>query len=169
MYDPLKAGGSGLIVPHDRGIVRAINAVFKPPKPTGRLECTIFVGKLSFKTKKEELRKKFSKYGDIKKIQLIKDIVTGMSKKYSFIEFENIKSAKAAYKFANDTILDNSKIHVEYEFGNSLQGWVPRRLGGGIGGNKKSGQLRFGGSIKSHKRILKLPSKNSKMNRKIYK
>ena len=27
----------------------------------------------------------------------------------------------------------------------SRRGWVPRRLGGGIGGNKNSGQLRFGG------------------------
>ncbi|KAF1789687.1 hypothetical protein GQ600_13274 [Phytophthora cactorum] len=26
-----------------------------------------------------------------------------------------------------------------------MKGWKPRRLGGGLGGKKESGQLRFGG------------------------
>lgn len=30
-------------------------------------------------------------------------------------------------------------------FFRTLKGWIPRRLGGGFGGKKESGQLRFGG------------------------
>jgi len=34
---------------------------------------------------------------------------------------------------------------VELECERTLSGWVPRRLGGGFGGRKEAGQLRFGG------------------------
>ena len=42
-------------------------------------------------------------------------------------------------------MLDGVKLLVEMEFERVLAGWVPRRLGGGLGGRKESGQLRFGG------------------------
>lgn len=46
--------------------------------------------------------------------------------------------------FAFQDFIDNSEIIVEREAERVLQGWKPRRLGGGFGGNKQSGQLRFG-------------------------
>lgn len=35
-------------------------------------------------------------------------------------------------------------ILVDYERSRGMVGWIPRRLGGGYGGKKESGQLRFG-------------------------
>lgn len=29
-----------------------------------------------------------------------------------------------------------------------MKGWKPRRLGGGFGGKRESGQLRFGGAVR---------------------
>lgn len=40
--------------------------------------------------------------------------------------------------------IDGSEIIVEREAERRLPGWKPRRLGGGFGGRKESGQLRFG-------------------------
>lgn len=41
--------------------------------------------------------------------------------------------------------IDDHTILVEYERERIQKGWKPRRLGGGLGGRKESGQLRFGG------------------------
>ena len=41
--------------------------------------------------------------------------------------------------------LDDKQLLVELECERTLTGWVPRRLGGGFGGRKEAGQLRFGG------------------------
>lgn len=44
----------------------------------------------------------------------------------------------------NKYLLDDCEILVDYECERTLKGWKPRRLGGGFGGKKESGQLRFG-------------------------
>lgn len=37
---------------------------------------------------------------------------------------------------------------VDFERSRVMEGWIPRRLGGGLGGKRESGQLRFGGGLK---------------------
>ena len=44
----------------------------------------------------------------------------------------------------NHYVIDDNEILVDFQHQSKLKGWRPRRLGGGFGGNKKSGQLRFG-------------------------
>ncbi|PHU21267.1 U11/U12 small nuclear ribonucleoprotein 35 kDa protein [Capsicum chinense] len=46
---------------------------------------------------------------------------------------------------AHHKIIDGSEIIVDYNRQRLMAGWIPRRLGGGLGGKKESGQLRFGG------------------------
>lgn len=41
-------------------------------------------------------------------------------------------------------IVRGAEIIVDRECGRTMKGWKPRRLGGGFGGRKESGQLRFG-------------------------
>ncbi|KAM3182026.1 hypothetical protein ACTXT7_013222 [Hymenolepis weldensis] len=43
-------------------------------------------------------------------------------------------------------------------FSRTLPGWKPRRLGGGLGGFKESGQLRFGGIARPFRQILRRTS-----------
>ncbi|EDV27580.1 uncharacterized protein TRIADDRAFT_53423 [Trichoplax adhaerens] len=57
-------------------------------------------------------------------------------------------------KDANKMMIDSSEIIVEHEYERKLKGWIPRRLGGGIGGKKESGQLRFGGRDRPFRRPM---------------
>lgn len=41
--------------------------------------------------------------------------------------------------------LDDAQILVDFMREQTVPGWIPRRLGGGVGGKKPSGQMRFGG------------------------
>jgi len=40
-------------------------------------------------------------------------------------------------------VVDKRRVQVDWERCRVQDGWVPRRLGGGLGGRKKSRQLRF--------------------------
>lgn len=105
----------------------------------------------------------FERYGAIKSVSLIRDIVTGFSRRYAFIEFKDSHECERARRKTHKTILNGKEILVDFECQQTLPGWVPRRLGiplsllcsnlkmivfydsgGGFGGRKESGQLRFG-------------------------
>lgn len=82
--------------------------------------------------------------------------VTGLSQGYGFVSFKLEKDAKCAYKEANKSVLDDHVILVDFERSRTMRGWIPRRLGGGFGGKKDSGQLRFG----ARDRPFKPPASN---------
>lgn len=48
-----------------------------------------------------------------------------------------------------------------FECERKLPGWIPRRLGGGLGGKKESGQLRFGGVERPFRKPIVIPSRRS--------
>ncbi|XP_071853458.1 uncharacterized protein [Apostichopus japonicus] len=155
VYDPLKAGSiDGTDTrPHDRGIERAIESVYVPDKNLQSDPMkTLFVGRLNPETTEETLRKAFSKYGEIKSLNLIRDIITGFSKQYAFIEFDLHGDADEACQEMHGNYLDNHNIFVDWECGRVFPKWLPRRLGGGLGGRKESGQLRFGGKDRPFKK-----------------
>ena len=141
--------------PHDNAIVRALNSEYKPNKGVkGEAERTLFIGRLNYKTSEEKLRKTFSKYGSLRNVRLVRDVVTGHSKGYGFVEFKHRSDAKKAHEDAFKLLIDEREVLVEFEHERRLKGWVPRRLGGGFGGFKESGQLRFGGRYKPFGKIF---------------
>jgi U11/U12 small nuclear ribonucleoprotein 35 kDa protein len=71
--------------------------------------------------------------------------VTGRSRGYAFVEYENVGDCELAYKRMHRLVVDKRTILVDYERARIMQDWIPRRLGGGLGGRKESGQIRFGG------------------------
>ncbi|XP_038209028.1 U11/U12 small nuclear ribonucleoprotein 35 kDa protein-like [Zerene cesonia] len=147
VYDPIKVGSIDKTdtEPHDRAIVRAICSKYVPNKLVqGNPEYTIFITRLNPRTTQDTIESEFSKCGNILRCRLVKDIVTGKSKKYAFIEFESRLSVERALKEMHREYIDGSEILVEREAERRLHGWKPRRLGGGFGGRKESGQLRFG-------------------------
>lgn len=159
VYDPLKAGSidSTDVEPHDRAVWRAMNANFKPNKGvTGDPQLTLFVAKLNSQTSEEDLRNVFSKFGDVRRLRLVRDVVTGFSKGYAFIEYKEERSLMKAWRDANKMVIDQHEIFVDFELERTLQGWIPRRLGGGLGGKKESGQLRFGGRDRPFRRPINL-------------
>ncbi|KAL1239708.1 U11/U12 small nuclear ribonucleoprotein [Trichinella pseudospiralis] len=120
-YDPIKVGSVNGIaaVAHDRALIRASGQHYKPnERVIGNPKKTLFVGRLSLDTVEADIQQLFGRYGKIARIRLVRDIVTGMSKR--------------------------SQIIVDRELERRMEGWIPRRLGGGFGGRKQSGQMRFG-------------------------
>lgn len=80
--------------------------------------------------------------------------VTGFSKGYGFVEYRSDRDANKAWRELHNENIDGCSILVEYEAARTLKGWIPRRLGGGFGGRKESGQLRFGGRDRPFRRPI---------------
>uniref|UniRef100_A0A667Y8C4 U11/U12 small nuclear ribonucleoprotein 35 kDa protein n=2 Tax=Myripristis murdjan TaxID=586833 RepID=A0A667Y8C4_9TELE len=159
VYDPLKAGSiDGTDVePHDRAVWRAMLARYKPNKGVvGDPLLTLFVARLNPQTAEDKLHEVFSKYGDIQRLRLVRDIVSGFSKGYAFIEYKEERSVVRARRDANKLVVDQHELFVDFEQERTLKGWVPRRLGGGQGGKKESGQLRFGGRDRPFRKPINL-------------
>lgn len=54
----------------------------------------IYIGNLPYRTNERDLRKRFSEYGQISDVRIVKDRRTGRSKGYAFITFSNHREAK---------------------------------------------------------------------------
>lgn len=153
-YHPIQSGsidGTDFL-PHDNAVFRAhlcsSASLYDPlgdPKLLGDPYCTLFVARLSHQTTEHTLRKAMRKYGRVNNLRLVRHIVTGASRGYAFVEFETEREMRRAYKDAHHSIIDDCEIIVDYNRQQLMHGWIPRRLGGGLGGKKESGQLRFGG------------------------
>lgn len=50
---------------------------------------------------------------------------------------QNLKSA--AYKHADGKKIDGKRVLVDVERARTVKGWLPRRLGGGLGGTRRGG------------------------------
>ncbi|XP_059472497.1 U11/U12 small nuclear ribonucleoprotein 35 kDa protein-like [Neocloeon triangulifer] len=165
-YNPLEAGSIDATdtEPHDNAIARAMEAHYTPnPTLRSKPEYTVFIARLNFGTSESTLRRAFSEYGEILNCTLVRDIVTGASKGYAFVEYRSRSSVELACRRGNKTELDGRILFVDREIGRTMKGWIPRRLGGGFGGNKNSGQLRFGGKDKPYlKPITKGEEKEEK-------
>lgn len=157
VYDPLKAGsidGTDM-EPHDKAISRAIQAHYEPAHNLkSKPERTLFVARLGPKVSKRDLKDLFSRYGDVVSAKVIVDVVTGLSQGYGFVEMRSVEEARKIIKRCVDVTLKGHKIFIDYECSRTLKGWRPRRLGGGFGGKKESGQLRFGGKDRPFKRPI---------------
>jgi len=100
---------------------------------------TLFVSRINFYTSESKLRREFESYGPIKQIKLINDQKTGKPRGYCFIEFEQEKDMHSAYKHADGKKIDGRRVLVDVERARTVKGWLPRRLGGGLGGTRRGG------------------------------
>ncbi len=159
-YDPLRSGnidGISDTNPHDHGIIRALNSTHYKPNLSVKSNPyrTLFIGRINYETDEIDLKKIFERFGTLVSFRLVRDIVTGFSKGYAFAEYKHRRDAKYAHEKCFKLSVDDRVLLVEFEHERDLKGWVPRRLGGGLGGYKISGQLRFGGRYKPFKKPVK--------------
>ncbi len=61
----------------------------------------IYVGNLSFDTTEDELRELFSEYGEVIKVSLISDRMTGRSRGFGFVEMATDAEARTAIEQLN--------------------------------------------------------------------
>merc|ERR1719450_1692557 len=57
----------------------------------------------------------------------------GKPRGYAFIEYEHERDLKNAYKQGDGKKIDSRRVMVDVERGRTVEGWMPRRLGGGRG------------------------------------
>merc|ERR1711992_514979 len=100
---------------------------------------TLFVSRINFYTSESKLRREFESYGPIKQIKMMGDQKTGKPRGYCFIEFEQEKDMHSAYKHADGKKIDGRRVLVDVERARTVKGWLPRRLGGGLGGTRRGG------------------------------
>ncbi|GAB0100263.1 U1 small nuclear ribonucleoprotein 70 kDa [Sergentomyia squamirostris] len=100
---------------------------------------TLFVSRINYDTSESKLRREFEVYGPIKKIVLIHNSDNGKLRGYAFIEYEHERDMHSAYKHADGKKIDGKRVLVDVERARTVKGWLPRRLGGGLGGTRRGG------------------------------
>ncbi|KAH8865198.1 Peptidyl-prolyl cis-trans isomerase-like 4 [Schistosoma japonicum] len=84
------------------------DADVKPPNNV------LFVCKLNPVTTSEDLEIIFSRFGDIKSCEVVRDKRTGASLQYAFIEFEKEAYCEDAYFKMDKVVIDDRRIHVDF-------------------------------------------------------
>uniref|UniRef100_A0A8C5BEY0 RRM domain-containing protein n=1 Tax=Gadus morhua TaxID=8049 RepID=A0A8C5BEY0_GADMO len=127
-------------------------ASFSSLRPHNKLkmndEGKLFIGGLSFDTNEESLMAAFAKYGNIAKVDVIRDKDTGRSRGFGFVKFDNADEAKDALEGMNGKSLDGRSIRVD-EAGRGRsggsRGGSRGNFGGGGGGGGGYGERSYGG------------------------
>lgn len=109
----------------------------KEPKLQGDPYKTLFVARISFDVSDKILRRYFEEYGPIKQIKMVHESRTGKFRGYAFIEYEHKADMKDAYKSADGLKIEGRRVVVDVERGRTVDGWRPRRLAGGLGGQNR--------------------------------
>ena len=73
----------------------------------------IFVAKLNFKTRKEDLEAAFARFGQVTSCKIVRDKETGRSKGYGFVEMPNDDEGNNAIASLNEKELDGRAIVVK--------------------------------------------------------
>ena len=107
------------------------------PNVEGDPLCTLFVGGLSEDVSERKLQREFETYGPIKRVRVVHDRISGKSKGYGFVEFEEKEDMKEAYKQAYGQRIEGKRCMVDVERGRTVPGWKPKRLGGGAAPDKR--------------------------------
>jgi len=104
------------------------------------MSVSIYVGNLSYSTKEEVLQEIFSEHGEVIKVQIITDKLSGRSKGFGFVEMANEADAEAAIKELNDGELDGRQIKVNIAREKSDE---PRKFRNRDGGSRGDSGKKF--------------------------
>ena len=91
----------------------------------------IYIGNLSNNTTDEQLRQAFESYGEVSKVNIIKDKYTGEARGFAFVEMSDQNKAKAAITGLNGQELNGRTLNV-----NEAR---PRTDSGNRGGGNRGG------------------------------
>ena len=73
---------------------------------------SLFVGNISFKTTESELRAVFEPFGEIERVRVITDQVTGRSRGFGFVDMANDDEALKAISAINGKEVDGRPLNV---------------------------------------------------------
>jgi RNA recognition motif-containing protein len=104
----------------------------------------IYVGNLAKEVTDEELQNVFAEFGHIKSVKIIRDMFSGESKGFGFIEMPGVAEAQKALDSLNSKELKGKKIIV-----NEAKPKTDSRSGGGSRGGYGGGNSGGGGGRRS--------------------
>jgi len=90
----------------------------------------LYVGNLSYSTTQDSLSQAFSQAGAVSSATVVTDKMTGRSRGFGFVEFENDADADKAIEMLNGKELDGRQITVNEA--RPLEPRAPRGNGGGF-------------------------------------
>ena len=93
----------------------------------------IYVGNLDFRTTEDELRQVFEAYGQVDRVNMIRDRDTGQPRGFAFVEMTNDAEAEKAVAGVNGTNVGGRTLNV------SEARPKPERSGGGGGRGPRGG------------------------------
>lgn len=96
----------------------------------------IYVGNLSYQVVEDDLRGAFASFGEVKKVTIIKDKISGESRGFAFVEMGDEDSGNAAINGLNGFDLKGRKLKVNMA---QPRTDAPPRSGGGGGGYRGGG------------------------------
>lgn len=99
----------------------------------------IYVGNISFQTTEQDIDAAFSAYGQVERVQIVKDRDSGQSRGFAFVEMVDDAAANKAMEALNGADLGGRALTV-----NEARPREPR-TGGGGGGYGGGGGNRMGG------------------------
>ncbi|XP_022693287.1 peptidyl-prolyl cis-trans isomerase-like 4 [Varroa jacobsoni] len=102
-------------------------------------ENVLFVCKLNPITADDDLELIFSRFGEIKSCEVIRDWKTGESLQYAFIEFANQAACEQAYFKMDNVLIDDRRIHVDFSQSVAKVKWKGKGRGV-VGGWKDNGK-----------------------------
>jgi len=100
----------------------------------------IYVGNLSQQASDQDLEELFKEFGAVTSVKIIRDMFTGESKGFAFVEMNDKTAGTKAIEVLNTKELKGKKIVV-----NEARPKTDNRRGGGGGGNRGGGG-GYGGS-----------------------
>lgn len=101
----------------------------------------IFVGNLAREVSEQDLQQEFSVFGNVKSVKVIRDLFSGESKGFAFVEINGTQQGQAAINELNTKDLKGKKIVVnEARPKNDSRGG---RGGGGFNRNSGGGRNRY--------------------------
>ncbi|KAJ8030928.1 RNA-binding motif protein, X chromosome [Holothuria leucospilota] len=105
----------------------------------------IFLGSLALETDEDTLRTYFKKFGKITDVQIIKDKVSGLSRGFGFVTYENPADADDAVKGMDGKEINNNIIKVDH----ALKALHSNSAGGGGERGRGRGRGRGGSGVGS--------------------
>jgi len=121
----------------------------------------VFLGNLDFKTEEEDVRKLFSKCGEVENVRLVRDNTTGIGKGFGYVNFATEQSVELALRLNNHEVCGrkvrvsraNRKIrHKKVETG-SGQGKVVKGAWQGSSARGYTGKSKSGYNPKDSKKM----------------
>ena len=72
----------------------------------------IFVGNISYRSSEDSLKELFQNHGEVVSVKIIKDVATGRSRGFGFVEMPNQEEAEAAISALDGKDLDGRSLRV---------------------------------------------------------